>query len=178
MEEIMKQVIYAFCIFLMFATSYALCQEVDKAAIADAEVSRFIEHWGKNLPPKWRKMALKHKASVVEWSLYYDLDPLLVCRIISRESSWRDWVIGDRGEIGLMQINNDAIKMRYKTEVLKTNPEQNIKAGCELLRFCIDNCPTLKSAIGKYGSGHCTEKGMWLERRYEQYLKDIERFRK
>lgn len=172
----MKYMIWIILCVVLVWSSWAFGQEVDKAAIADAEVSRFIDHWTEKLPAKWRKMAYSHKASVVNWSLEYRLDPLLVARLISLESSWRSWVVGKRGEIGLMQINNDAIKQKYPN--VKTNPDENIRAGCELLRDCIDKCPDLKSAIGCYGTGHCTDAGSWLEKRYERHLKDIEMFRK
>lgn len=168
----MKMILPLICIAVMSWASVALCQEIDRTARADAEVSRFIAHWTRDLPTKWRKMAYSHKAAVVEWSLHYDVPPLLVSRLISLESSWRQEAIGKRGEIGLMQINNDAVKAKY--DVTKAN--ENIRAGCELLRKCLDNCPTMKSAMGCYGTGHCTEKGGWLEYRYEKYLKDEEKF--
>jgi len=162
------------CVLVLLLSSISFAQEVDKAAIADAEVSRFIDHWTRDLPPKWRRMAYSHKPSVVHWALEYEVDPLLVARIISLESSWRDWVIGSKGEIGLMQIKSGEMREKYDVQ----NPDENIRAGCELLEKCVADCPTLKAALGKYGTGYCTEKGSWLDRRWKKYQKDVEMFRR
>lgn len=154
----------------------ALAQEVTREAVASAEVSRFLDDWTKNISAEKRARRYQHKKSVVYWSLYYDLDPLLVARYVASESSWRSNVRGKLGEWGLMQIKNEKYLQKYPE--LKTDPDTNVKAGCELLRECIDTCPTLKSALGKYGTGYCTENGSWLDERWRQYQKAVEKFRK
>jgi len=172
----MKTLLPLICIAVMSWASVVLCQEIDRAARADAEVSRFLAAWTKGMKAEKRLRRYQHKASVVEWSLHYDLDPLLVSRLMAHESSWRPDVRGARGEWGLMQIMNEKILKEFPT--LTTDPDTNVKAGCKLLRECIDSCPSLKSAVGKYGSGHCTENGSWLESRWKQYQSDIKKFRK
>lgn len=172
----MKIIIHVVCLVVLLSSTWALCQEIDRFAIADAEVSRFLAAWTNNMNAEKRMRRYAHKASVVNWSIHFDLDHLLVSRLMAMESSWRPNVRGARGEWGLMQIMNEKILKEYPT--LTTDPDMNVKAGCALLRQCIDSCPTLKSAVGKYGTGHCTEKGSWLENRWKQYQKDVKRFRK
>lgn len=152
----------------------ALAQELDREAVASAEVNRYLRHWARGAPRTYRR-AVKLIPSVVQWSTHYDVDSLLVARLMSCESSWRQGIRGARGEWGLMQLLNK--KMLAKYPEAKTDADTNIRAGCELLRECMDSCPSLKSAIGCYGAGHCTEKGQWLDWRYKTHLKDVSMFR-
>lgn len=161
------------CFLLLFSELSVIANGLDEARVADNEVSRFIFEWTKNLAPRYRLRAFRHKASVVHWSLEYEVDPLLVARLISLESSWRQSVEGSLGEIGLMQIHHSEKKKKYDVR----DPDQNIRAGCELLKECVDQCENLKAAIGCYGAGYCTESGTWLARRWRLHQKDIERFR-
>jgi len=155
----------------------ALAQEVTRAVIADKEVSLFIDDWFSGMRPSFRAMAYKHKPAIVHWTLEYDLDPLLVVATMAAESSFRDWVVGKRGEIGLMQLNNDPILAKYPKA--RTVPSENIHAGCELLRDCQNKCQSLKAVMGCYMlGGRCVDHGSWLDHRWEIYQKAVDKFRK
>ena len=173
MSKIRKGLSVLLCFLVISLEVSVIADVLSRHAVADAEVSRFIFEWTKNLAPRHRLRAFKHKESVVHWSLEYDVDPLLVARIISMESSWRQHVQGKLGEVGLMQVHNSKMRKKYNVE----DPHENIRAGCELLRECIDKCDTLKAAIGCYGAGPCTEDGEWLARRWRKYQRDVKRFR-
>lgn len=153
----------------------AMAQEVSREVQVDAELSRLLEDWTKGLSPRQRALRYRHKASVVHWVTHYELDAILVGDIIKWESSWRPNVRGPGGEYGLMQLLNRDILRKYPEA--KTDPDTNVRAGCELLRACLDKCGTVKAALGCYGTGKCTTKGDWLDRRYRKYVNDIERFR-
>ena len=66
----------------------------------------------------------------------YDLDPALIKAVIWQESNFKPWVRGKAGEIGLMQVTEDAAlewaeaeKMQNFEHEIITDPEKNIYCG-------------------------------------------------
>ena len=163
--------------FICALGTAALAQEIDREATASAELHRLMEDWTRDLSPRVRALRYRYLPNAVHWAVHYDLDVLLVGRLICLESSWRPKIRGEKlGEYGLMQVINTRMLKKYPRA--KTDPDTNIRAGCELLSQCVKKCPTLKSAIGCYGTGHCTEAGSWLDRRYKKHMSDVKKYRR
>ena len=66
----------------------------------------------------------------------YDLDPALIKAVIWQESKFKPWVRGKAGEIGLMQVMEDAAfewaeaeKINNFEHEIITDPEKNIYCG-------------------------------------------------
>jgi hypothetical protein len=164
----------AFIVFFFWA-SLALCQEIDKHAIATAEVTRYVMDWTRNVPQSYRRRALAHVESVARWSLHYDVDPLLVATIVSLESSWRSDALGKRGEVGLMQLHSDRAKAGFDL----TDADQQIEAGVQWLRTCIEVCDgDVERGVNMYGTGHCRARWAALEYRMGRYHRAVKMFRK
>lgn len=163
-------------IIIIFAawTASSLAQEIDKEAVAAAEVTRYVEHWSRNIPPRFRRNALKHVSSVVHWSIYYELDPLLVATTISLESSWDRKAIGHDGEVGLMQMLN---KKAMKGCDMK-NPDEQVRCGCRLMRACIDKCGSIRAGVNKFATGECNTPWSKLNYRIRVWRRAVKRFRK
>jgi len=171
----MKSLIISLIIFCIGAV--ALAQELDRESIAYIEVVRYVEDLTKNLPSVYRNRAMKHVQSVAHWSVYYDVDPLLVAVKVSLESSWRSGARGksDR-EIGLMQIHPGNKRAREGFDL--SEPDQQIQAGVKELRYCIDKCEgNIKQGINAYATGSCTEEWSGLGYRWRLYQRAVERFR-
>lgn len=81
----------------------------------------------------------------------HDLPALLVTAIVYRESSFLPDAMGSLGEIGLMQAMPRWYR-RYKAD--RKTPHGQIRAGCALLRYCIDKCRgDIEGGLGLYVSG-------------------------
>ena len=93
----MKPFILSTAIFLLGAA--ALAQEIDREAVAVAEVTRYVMDWTRNVPQSYRRRALQHVPSVAVHSLRYQVDPLLTAVMVSLESSWNMKACGKLGEI-------------------------------------------------------------------------------
>jgi len=82
-------------------------------------------------------------------------DPYLLAAIQFHESSWRPEVVGQRGELGLMQVHGVALQGLRRDAAIE--PETNIRLGYEYLllcrRMCGDGPPEL--ALGAFASGAC-----------------------
>jgi soluble lytic murein transglycosylase-like protein len=76
---------------------------------------------------------------VLELAPIYNVPPYLVMAIITQESQGNRWAINenDNGTLdrGLMQLNSSWFSGDW------SDPETNIRAGMEYLRFCYDNQP-------------------------------------
>jgi membrane-bound lytic murein transglycosylase MltF len=171
-DEKLKKLV--FILFFVW-TATALCQEIDRHAIATAEVTRYVIDWTKNVPQRYRRRALAHVESVARWSLHYDVDPLLVATIVSLESSWRSVAVGALGELGLMQVHADKAKAGYDL----TDADQQIQAGTRWLRTCIEVCDgDVQRGVNMYATGHCRAPWAALEYRMGRYYRAVRMFRR
>lgn len=154
----------------------ALAQELDREATATAEVTRYVEDWAANLPPKFRRRALAQVSSVAQWSARYEIDPLLVAVLVSLESSWRVDARGKVGEIGLLQIHPRNRRALEGADMSTGNGQ--IEAGVKWLRFCVEQCGgDLRRGLNAYATGHCSPEWRGLAYRWRLYQKAVKRFR-
>jgi soluble lytic murein transglycosylase-like protein len=84
------------------------------------------------------------------------LDPLLIAAIAFRESSLREGVVGDRGEVGPMQLHGAALRHRPQG----CDPADitcSIRGGAAVLQWWQAECndPRWAIWIGAYGFGRC-----------------------
>lgn len=75
---------------------------------------------------------------VAQYSAVYNLDPHLVLAVMEHESSFRTDIIGEAGEIGLMQLLPDSFP-GYSTKELQ-NPYVNIYLGVKHLSDVKNEC--------------------------------------
>ncbi|HVK58427.1 MAG TPA: lytic transglycosylase domain-containing protein [Candidatus Kapabacteria bacterium] len=94
----------------------------------------------------------------------YDLDPALIKAVIWQESKFKPWVRGKAGEIGLMQVREDAAfewaeyeKLRNFNHEQITDPEKNIYCGSFYLSKVMKRYKTTDNpipyALADYNAG-------------------------
>lgn len=170
----MIRILVILIILIIGASTLALAHDINREAQAMAEVTRYVEDWSKNLPTRYRRRALRHVYSVAHWSIYYDIDPLLVAVLISLESSWNTRARGKLGEIGLMQVLARGARKGFN---LSTGDGQ-IQAGVRWLRVCIDDCDgSIRRGVNNYATGSCTKNWRGLRYRMRLYSRAVKFFR-
>lgn len=103
------------------------------------------------------------------------LDYKVVYAVIEVESRWQADLVGDRGEsFGLMQIQPRWHQKRMErlgvTDLL--DPEQNVKAGCDLLAELIEKTNgDIDAALTIYNVGHDNGGREYAERVKEKFEK-------
>lgn len=150
-------------------------QELDRQAVATAEVQQYVRDWSANLPPRYYRRALEQVPSVVSWSVVYDIDPLLVAVLVSLESSWRVDARGKVGEIGLMQIHPKNRRALEGADM--RDGDGQIEAGVKWLRACIDQCGDVRRGLNAYATGHCDPEWRGLAYRWRLYQRAVSKYR-
>jgi hypothetical protein len=138
------------------------------------ELDRYLDWWLRHYPYR-RMKAQIYSQMAVKWAGVYRIDPLLVGIIISLESSWIPSAIGSKTEQGLMQVHPSNAR-----DLDLRHPDDQIQAGCRLLRKCFDRCKghTLR-ALNCYGTkgGKCRPALSFAKRRLRIYKRAISQFR-
>jgi soluble lytic murein transglycosylase len=87
-----------------------------------------------------KRHAKKIAKSMISEARRYGFDPLFVMAVIQNESSFNPEMVGDVGEIGLMQVRPttarwiaDLYKIEYRDEKALFDPSVNIKLGVALM---------------------------------------------
>lgn len=94
-----------------------------------------------------------------------DVNPALVAAIVTLESTWRADALGQRGEVGLMQINRDGAS---------TDPATNLREGIAILRHSYDVCGTTVGAVSYYATGStCEWSGAARRMRLAQRIEEV-----
>ena len=94
----------------------------------------------------------KYDALILRYSRKYRIDPFLVKAVIRTESLFDPDAISDAGAQGLMQLMPATAERFRVTDML--DPEQNIRAGTEYLRFLLDLFKgDVKLAVASYNCG-------------------------
>lgn len=146
----------------------------------EAEVQAYVDHFlntvrrTKGFEAR-RQRTHKLIPIVVKKSLERGLDPLLIAVFIYRESSWRQEVIGKRGELGLMQV-----APHWFREYDLTNVEQQLDAGLGHLRKAIDTCGgDVVQGLNYYGTAppRCKPILQFAKARYRRYRLAVRRYR-
>lgn len=115
----------------------------------------------------------------------YNLDFTLVMALIEHESSYRAEIISKSNDYGLMQINT--INHDWLTETLGvtdyTDPYENMRAGCFILRKLFEKYQDTKTVLMCYNMGEtgalCLwEKGVYTTNYTESILTIQQRFNK
>lgn len=95
-----------------------------------------LNEFRQRLPKAYKDKAMDLTNTLIEESAREGIDPVLILAVISTESSFRPWIKGTSGELGLMQIlpataewvaNKTGYKYRGKLNL--RNPKTNIILG-------------------------------------------------
>jgi len=112
-----------------------------------------------------------------------DLDPLLLISIIDVESDFRN-VVGLSGELGMMQIKRETAIFVSKqfgldepetgwTELL-WNYSLNIRYGAYYLKYLLEKCGNLRTALEHYNGGSAKKRyAQEILRLYEKFKRDL-----
>ncbi len=106
----------------------------------------------------------RYDTLIVQASRAYGVDPRLVSSVIWRESRFKPYVVGEKGEIGLMQITMPAALEWAKagnapppTRETLFNPDINIQAGtwylARAIRYWSKRSDPLPFALAEYNAG-------------------------
>lgn len=94
------------------------------------------------LPKKYKSQSHRIAQAIIDQSLKYKFDPLLVLAMVQTESSFNPKMIGGVGEIGLMQIRPETAewlakkqKFRFKGADSLFDPVVNIQVGCAYIDY-------------------------------------------
>ena len=106
----------------------------------------------------------------------YNIDPAIVVSIIKKESSFRDYVMGDNGNsYGLMQINKKWHVTRMKklgcTDLL--DPYQNVTVGINYLAELIGKGKSIEWALMAYNGGPSYANRMEANGKVSDYAKKV-----
>lgn len=94
----------------------------------------------------------KYDALIVKYASKYRVDPFLVKAVIRTESLFDPEAISDAGAQGLMQLMPATAERFRVTDMM--DPEQNIRAGTEYLRWLLDLFKgDAKLAVAAYNCG-------------------------
>jgi soluble lytic murein transglycosylase-like protein len=97
------------------------------------------------------------KDRVAFWAAAYGVPANIALAVAQRESGFQDWVVGKKGELGVMQL------MPATAIGLKVNaadPEQNIEGGVRLLHDNYARFGDWSYALAAYNCGPtCASKG-------------------
>ena len=88
--------------------------------------------------------------SIAQYSRLYNVPEKLVISVVHHESNFNPNAISPKGAKGLMQlmdINSEA------AQINPFNPEQNLKAGIELLARLLDKYDNVELALAAYNAG-------------------------
>jgi len=100
-----------------------------------------------------------------------DIPPEVVLAVAFHESSWKPWVVGSAGEIGLMQLHGRRAWMSFDPETLLRQPVLNVWAGVQHLRRSYAQCGSLRRGLIQYASGSCAPRGRRARR--AEYAADL-----
>lgn len=106
------------------------------------------------------KYMLAYEEEILSSAEEFDLDPYLVCGVIFTESAFRPQAKSSVGALGLMQLmpatgleEAELLGMEGVTEDTLTEPDVNIRLGCNYLRKLLDEFSTESVAIAAYNAG-------------------------
>lgn len=116
---------------------------------------------------------LKYTAYVERYASEYGIQPTLVYAVIKTESGFRADAVSNVGARGLMQIMEDTfdwIKFRLGDEETEYydmyDPETNIRYGCYLLGFLLDEFGQTDVAMAAYHAGRGNVNDWLSDKRY------------
>jgi hypothetical protein len=156
-NDVMKAcVIAAFAFFMGFlAVTIGECVSCERESYAhgsELEVFRAVQLLQPAHPPA---VAAAWAGVLFEAGVETDIDPLLLTAIAFRESSLRTSVVGDRGEVGPMQLHGAALAHRPSG----CDPAEmscSIRGGAAVLQWWQAQCSGSWSVwVGAYGLGRC-----------------------
>ncbi len=147
-----------------------------------------------------KKQCERYADIIVQWSFAYNLDPLLVSRIVAVESSFRWWVHsridGKRFGFGPMQVSKYWYHILYRVDngklgkkLLEGNGKNlwkylcrigyGIEAGCIVLRWYIDYCNgNIPLSLIAYNHGHNSKVFSKAKEKGMRYIKTLDYYNK
>ena len=99
----------------------------------------------------------------------YDIDFTFVMAIIQAESSFNPDIVSNTGDYGLMQINKNNHAWITKTIGVKdfTDPKENVRAGCFVIRKLFEKYQNPEMVLMAYHFGEHGAKTLWNEGIYD-----------
>ena len=153
---------------------------ISAAVFVILTIALFFGAWQLFLRPAQEKRMYPcgHSSLVEKYSAEYSLPPELVYAIIRTESSFREDAVSSAGAKGLMQITDDTNdwiarvmgeKSWFDESEKSSNdgdselfdPELNIRRGCFLVRYLLDEFGRVEEALAAYNAGIGRVRG-WL----------------
>ena len=141
----------------------------------------------------------KYSDLVIKYSNENNLDKDLVFALIKKESNFNENAKSNKNAYGLMQITIETFwwalskdNQKLDDEMIK-NPEINVKYGCLILKYLIDDFGNEETALAAYNAGRARVKSWLKDERYstdgktfksipfnetEMYVKNIENAKK
>lgn len=151
--------------------------ELDHAAELDAYVDWFHKNEKWSVKPRYARKAKELIPPLLKYCERYEIDPLLMAIIFSRESSWRKFR-GDLGEVGPGHL----MPSKWSKQFDLTTLDGQIQGSVARMRQAIDKCGSVTAAVTHYASGSCNPRKKSTEKavrtRIRQYRAAVERFRK
>lgn len=121
---------------------YSEVRSGEKVRRINGQVYRWTQE---GLPLKHRHRYQEVAQAIIDESLRYEFDPILLLSVIQGESSFNPDMLGGVGEIGLMQIRPETGKwitqkfnMQWKGKKSLFDPVTNIRIGAAYLSFLRD----------------------------------------
>lgn len=121
---------------------YSEVRTGEKVQRINGQVYRWTQE---GLPSKHRHRYQEVAQAIIDESLRYEFDPILLLSVIQGESSFNPDMLGGVGEIGLMQIRPETGKwisqksnMKWKGKKSLFDPVTNIRIGAAYLNFLRD----------------------------------------
>ena len=89
----------------------------------------------------------------------HDVDPWLLVAIALRESGGNPDAVGQRGELGLMQLHPESRAGRLAARLCDESPRECpailVDGAARVLRASIDRCETVERGLAMYNGGRC-----------------------
>ncbi|MEW6213916.1 MAG: lytic transglycosylase domain-containing protein [Nitrospirota bacterium] len=80
------------------------------------------------------KFSVRYKEIIQKWARYYNIDPVIVQKIIKIESNYQPLLVSKAGAIGLMQVMPEEFKDANVKKEDRFKPYYNIYAGVRAFR--------------------------------------------
>jgi hypothetical protein len=139
-------------------------------------LEEYVDWFHRNMQTKYATKAKELIPATLKYCEQYNIDPLLMAVIYSKESSWRNFK-GDMGEIGPGHVMPNKWTGRCDLKTL----DGQIECAVDRMRFAFNKCPSLERALSHYASGSCRARtpktARLVKRRVKLYQAAIIKFR-
>jgi len=104
------------------------------------------------LTEEYGSRAKKFAPWILEASEHYGVPPVVLARLIFKESSFRESVVSRSGAVGPAQIKPRFWARFCANDIYEA--EGNVKCSAQILAFLEDECGNLRCALAHYNAGY------------------------